>query len=137
MGDSTDNVPGVRGIGPKKAAELISEFGTLDNLYANLDSVKNERIRNLLSENRESAYISKQLVALKRDVDLEGLVIKPFHFNYDAAMDFVKTKIESKSLIAKIEKYIEFLKSNKEFTTKFYDICDGLSVSFRNNNETR
>ncbi len=104
MGDSTDNVPGVHGIGPKKAAELISEFGTLDNLYANLDSVKNERIRNLLSENRESAYISKQLVALKRNVDLNGLVIQPFHFNKQAALDFVQNKIESKALVAKIEK---------------------------------
>jgi len=104
MGDSTDNVPGVRGIGPKKAAELISEFGTLDNLYANLGNIKNERTRNLLSENRELAYISKQLVTLKTDVDLEGLVIQPFHFDKNAALDFVKTKIESNSLVAKIEK---------------------------------
>lgn len=104
MGDSTDNVPGVRGIGPKKAAELISEFGTLDNLYANLNQVKNERIRNLLSENRESAYISKKLVTLKTDVDLEGLVIKPFVFDKKSALDFVQQKIESNSLVAKIEK---------------------------------
>lgn len=104
MGDSTDNVPGVPGIGPKKAAELINEFGNLDNLYANLDSVKNERTRNLLKENRDKAYISRQLVTLKRDVDLDGLQINPFCFNKNAALDFVKNKIESKSLIAKIEK---------------------------------
>lgn len=104
MGDSSDNVPGVPGIGPKKAAELINEFKTLDNLYDNLDSVKNERIRNLLKENRDKAFISKQLVTLKRDVDLDGLVIKPFCFNKSAALDFVQNKIESKSLIAKIEK---------------------------------
>ena len=104
MGDSSDNVPGVPGIGPKKAAELINEFQSLDNLYKNLDSVKNERIRNLLKENQEKAYISKQLVTLKRDVDLEGLVIKPFCFNKQAALSFVQNKIESKSLIAKIEK---------------------------------
>ena len=61
MGDSTDNVPGVPGIGPKKAAELINEFNSLDNLYKNIDSVKNERIRNLLIDNRDMAYISKQL----------------------------------------------------------------------------
>ena len=78
MGDTSDNVPGVPGIGPKKAAELINEFQNLDNLYANLDSVKNERIRNLLKENQDKAFISKQLVTLKRDVDLEGLVIQPF-----------------------------------------------------------
>ena len=104
MGDSTDNVPGVPGIGPKKAAELINEFNSLDNLYANLDSVKNERIRNLLKDNKDQAYISKQLVTLKRDVDLSGLEISPFCFNKKAALDFVQNKIESKALIAKIEK---------------------------------
>ena len=104
MGDSTDNVPGVPGIGPKKAAELINEFNSLDNLYANIDSVKNERIRNLLIDNRDKAYISKQLVTLKRDVDLDGLKINPFCFDKKAALDFVTTKIESKTLVAKIEK---------------------------------
>ena len=104
MGDSTDNVPGVRGIGPKTATDLISQFGSLDNLYENLDSVKSERIRNLLIENKKLAYISKQLVTLKTDVDLDGLVIKPFRFDKQSALDFVLTKIESKSLAAKIEK---------------------------------
>lgn len=104
MGDSVDNVPGVRGIGPKKASELINEFGSLDNLYANIDNVKNDRTRNLLIENRELAYISKKLVSLKCDVDLDGLIIQPFCFDKTSALDFVKNKIESKSLIAKIEK---------------------------------
>lgn len=104
MGDSSDNVPGVPGIGPKKAAELISEFGTLDNLYEHLDLIKSERIRNLLRDNRDAAYISKKLVTLKRDVNLDGLEIKPFCFDKTSALQFVRDKIESKSLIAKIDK---------------------------------
>ncbi len=104
MGDSSDNVPGVPGIGPKKAAELINQFGTLDNLYANLESVKNERIRNLLRDNREMAYISKQLVTLKTDVDLSGLQLMPFTFNTPSALEFIRTNVESNSLMAKIEK---------------------------------
>ena len=104
MGDSSDNVPGVPGIGPKKAAELINEFGTLDNLYSNLDSVKNERIRGLLHDNKEKAYISKQLVTLKRDVDLDGLKIVPFCFDKAGALNFISEKVESKTLTAKIEK---------------------------------
>ncbi len=114
MGDSVDNVPGVRGIGPKKASELINEFGSLDNLYANIDNVKNDRTRNLLIENRELAYISKKLVSLKCDVDLDGLIIQPFCFNKASALDFVKNKIESKSLIAKIEKLFP---SNEQICT--------------------
>ena len=104
MGDSSDNVPGVPGIGPKKAAELINQFGTLDELYNHLDEVKNDRIRGLLRDNRDSAYISKKLVTLKTDVDLSGLKIKNFIFNTPKALDFVKEKLESNSLVAKIEK---------------------------------
>ena len=104
MGDSSDNVPGVPGIGPKKASELINQFGTLDNLYANLNQVPNERIRNLLNDNREMAYISKQLVTLKDDVDLSGMKISPFRFNKSGALSFVKNELESKSLFEKIGK---------------------------------
>ena len=104
MGDSSDNVPGIPGIGPKKASELINEFGSLDDLYANLDSIKNERIRNLLIDNKDNAYISKQLVTLKRDVDLDGLKINPFCFDKKSALEFIIQKVESKTLIAKIEK---------------------------------
>ena len=104
MGDSSDNVPGVPGIGPKKAAELITTFGTLDNLYNNLEAVKNERIRGLLHDNREMAYISRQLVTLKDDVDLTGLIINPFVFNTAAALEFVRRDLESNSLATKIEK---------------------------------
>ena len=104
MGDSSDNVPGVPGIGPKKASELINQFGTLDNLYANLSDVKNDRIRTLLHDNRDLAYISKQLVTLKDDIDLSGLNISPFIFNKSGAINFVRNVIESKSLFEKISK---------------------------------
>ncbi len=104
MGDSSDNVPGVRGIGPKKAAELINEFGTLDNLYANIDNVKNERIRNMLIMSQKLAYISRDLVTLKRDVDLSGLKLNPFRFNRAGAIDFVRNELESNSLVEKISR---------------------------------
>lgn len=112
MGDSSDNVPGVPGIGPKKAAELINQFGSLDALYQNLDAVSNERIRNLLRDNKDKAYISKRLVTLKTDVDLSGLEIKPFRFNTPAALEFVRTKIESNSLAEKIQKLFPLEKFN-------------------------
>ena len=112
MGDSSDNVPGVPGIGPKKAAELINQFGSLDELYNHLDDIKNERTRNLLRDNRTSAYISKQLVTLKTDVDLSGLEITPFVFNTPAALAFVRQQLESNSLATKIEKLFPMEKFN-------------------------
>lgn len=112
MGDSSDNVPGVPGIGPKKASELINQFGSLDALYEHLDDIKNERTRNLLRDNRDMAFISRRLVTLKDDVDLVGLVITPFVFNTPAALEYVREKLESGSLAAKIEKLFPLEKYN-------------------------
>ena len=64
-GDSADNIPGVRGIGPKSAAKLINEFGSLEKIYKNLESIKPDRVKKLLIEGKESAFLSKKLVELK------------------------------------------------------------------------
>jgi len=69
-GDPTDNVPGVRGIGVKTAAELINTFGTLENLLDSLDQIKQPKRRETLQENAELARISKQLVRLDEDAPL-------------------------------------------------------------------
>ncbi|MCR4917515.1 MAG: DNA polymerase I, partial [Alphaproteobacteria bacterium] len=119
MGDSTDNVPGVRGIGPKKAAELINQFGSLDGIYENIDKITNERTKNLLIEYKNLAYISKQLVTLKTDVDLSGLELKPFRFNKNKALDFVRNKLESNSLAEKIQKNFQSTDSDMELNFEY------------------
>ena len=63
-GDSADNIPGVKGIGDKGAKKLLDEFGTIENLYENLNQVRNERTKNLLFDGKESAFISKRLASL-------------------------------------------------------------------------
>ena len=67
LGDSADNVPGVKGVGAKTAMALIQQFDTLDNIYANIDNIEKPRWQKLLNENKEMAYISKQLVTLATD----------------------------------------------------------------------
>ena len=69
-GDSTDNVPGVPGIGIKTAAELINQFGDLDSLLAGAETIKQPKRRENLINFAEQARISRQLVCLKDDVDL-------------------------------------------------------------------
>jgi DNA polymerase I len=64
LGDSTDNIPGVKGVGEKTAKELILQFETIDNIYANIDEVPKPRWKTLLLESKEMAYTSKQLVTL-------------------------------------------------------------------------
>ncbi len=114
IGDTSDNVPGITGIGPKKAAELLSQFGTLDGIYEHIDDIKNERIRNMLIAGRDNAYLSRKLVTLKTDVDLDGLKIEPFVFNTPSALDYINTKIESKTLADKVQKLFPIEKYDGE-----------------------
>lgn len=71
MGDQSDNIPGVPGIGEKTAGKLLSQFSTLENTYENLSEVKPERIKNLLTEHRELAFLSKELATIKTDCELD------------------------------------------------------------------
>src|SRR6201986_2466288 len=71
IGDSTDNVPGVPGIGPKTAAQLIGEYGDLETLLARAGEIKQEKRRQSLIDNAEMARISKRLVTLDQNVPLE------------------------------------------------------------------
>lgn len=71
MGDQSDNYKGVPGIGEVAACQLIKEFGSIDNLYDNLDKVEREAWRRILEKHREEACMSKELAALDTDVPIE------------------------------------------------------------------
>lgn len=71
-GDAVDNVPGVPGIGPKTATELIRKFGSLEEIYRNIEKVEKPRIRKLLQENRDRVDLSRELVTL-HVAELPGL----------------------------------------------------------------
>ena len=68
MGDAIDNVPGVRGVGEKTALELVKQFGTLEKLYAHLETVKGEARKKALAAGREDAFLSRRLVTLDPEV---------------------------------------------------------------------
>jgi len=70
VGDPSDNIPGVKGIGEKGAAKLIGEWGTLDELLAHADEVEAVRSRNALAEHADAARLSKRLATLRTDVPL-------------------------------------------------------------------
>jgi DNA polymerase I len=69
VGDSSDNVPGVRGIGPKGASKLLQEYQTLDGIYENIDKIKGANQKKLI-ENKDMAFLSRKLVTIVTDVDL-------------------------------------------------------------------
>ena len=70
-GDPSDNIPGVKGIGPKGASSLLREFGTVENLYENLDEVGAKGTRKKLEEGREKAFVSLELARMRFDVPVE------------------------------------------------------------------
>jgi len=68
LGDSSDNVPGVKGIGQKGASKLINEFHTLENIYANIEKCGTPRTQKLLLESKEKAFLSRDLVRMRTDI---------------------------------------------------------------------
>jgi DNA polymerase-1 len=80
MGDSTDNIPGVPGVGEKTAAKLIGEYHNLENLYEHVEDIKQKKLKENLIEYKQSAFLSRDLARLKADADLDiqpdGLTIK-------------------------------------------------------------
>jgi len=70
-GDAIDNIPGVAGIGPKTAVELIRKFGSLEDIYNNLNRIEKNRIKELLNQYREEAFLSKDLVTIETNADIE------------------------------------------------------------------
>lgn len=81
VGDSSDNVPGVKGIGEKTALPLIQQFGTLENIYKNINKIEKESVRKKLEENKDNAFLSKELVTINCNVPME--------------FDFEKAKFEN------------------------------------------
>ncbi len=79
-GDAVDNIPGVKGIGEKTAKELLSDFGSVEQLLDNIDRIKKEKVRRLISENTEMVRLSKKLATLDTavpvDIDIDTLHMK-------------------------------------------------------------
>lgn len=107
-GDSVDNVPGVKGIGEKTAIPLIQQFGSLENLYENLDKIEKKSVKEKLEAEKENAFLSKELVTLDLnvpiDLEIESLQKKPVNFkeldNFfkDAGFTKIRTHWFNKSL---------------------------------------
>ncbi|MCB1177327.1 MAG: DNA polymerase I, partial [Leptospiraceae bacterium] len=71
VGDSSDNIPGVKGIGEKGASKLISEYSNLENIYKNLDSIKNPSMKEKLINSKEMAFLSRDLATIKTDLEID------------------------------------------------------------------
>jgi DNA polymerase-1 len=75
MGDSSDNIPGVPGIGPKTAVSLLKEYDTLENVLKNTENIKRNKLRENLTIYRQHALLSKELAAIRRDVPIDCSIL--------------------------------------------------------------
>ena len=81
MGDKSDNIPGVAGVGEKTAKKLLADYGTVENLYAHLEDLKGKKLYDKLLAGKENALLSKELATIKRDVPID---FDALDFSFDA-----------------------------------------------------
>jgi DNA polymerase-1 len=141
LGDSADNVPGVKGVGKVTAQKLLSKYGTLDNIYENIDGVTPLGVQKKLIISKDDAFMSKRLVTLKRDlyesVDFEAFVMNdnnPFIPIYDELQEYemngVLRVLHAKGLVNQESKKTEVSKEipNESFSFKATLIRDDATL---------
>jgi DNA-directed DNA polymerase len=122
MGDSSDGIPGVSGIGPKTGVELINKYGNLEGLYEHIDEIKGKRKEKLI-EDKENAFLSRKLATVYRDMEIE----------YDKN----KLKLENKDLNKLLEVYraMEFKKFAAAIENQLKKSADSSVSSEKNDTE--
>ena len=126
MGDTSDNIPGVPGIGEKTAAKLLAEYGDLDGVYAAVDSMKASKMKQNLIENKDLAYLSKTLATIKLDCPI------PFEFSeatyHDPFNAEAYTLFEDLELKSFYKRFSVEKKEELTFETVLIDEIDGYNA---------
>ena len=137
MGDPSDNIPGVKGVGKITANDLITKYKSIDNIYANLDEIKKPSVVKAFTEGKEDVKLFKTLVTIVKDVDLDAklddLKIGEL-FNSDSFK--VIEKYELKSLYKKFNKGKSVSKAKKteeSLLDGFVDLDNNLDAIEKNN----
>jgi len=112
VGDVADNIPGVKGIGPKGAKKLLDDFGSIEAIYENLDKIGNPRVQSMLEEGRENAFLSKQLVRLDDTLNIADK-FESFHLPPENPLSHIVEELQTyelRHLLAKVQKEALHLK---------------------------
>lgn len=92
MGDSADNIPGVKGVGEKTAIALIQEYGSIEDLYKSIEKISKPKLKEILNRDKENAFLAKRLVTIKTDV--------PLHINFH---DLIRKEPDKAALYTRFE----------------------------------
>lgn len=144
-GDSSDNIPGIPGVGPKTAAKLLDAFTTVENLIEHYEEIENKRIRGLVEEHAAQALMSKRLATIFTEVPVE-LELDSFilgepqvdeaislfkKYELTNLMSKLKVKVETQSVtdqseLLSINGLIDMILSKKEFTFRIFYDCENV-----------
>lgn len=125
MGDTADNIPGVPKVGEKTATELMRQFGSLENIYDNLDNITKKSIRESLTNNKELADLSKVLATIKVDSDIDFSFEKARIGNFYTEEAYVLCKqLEFKNLLSRFEKDAVLTNSQTEYFKTLTDLTE-------------
>ncbi len=117
MGDTADNIPGVPKVGEKTATDLMVQFGSLDGIYEHIDEVTKKSVKESLIQNKDLAYLSKELATIKLDSPLTYSLEEARVGNFfNEASYILFKKLEFKNLLNKFEKGV----SNEEISASFH-----------------
>lgn len=144
MGDKSDNIPGIDGIGEKTALKLLDEFGTIENLYSNIDKLKKNKTNEKVIAGEEIARLSKELATIDTDValDLDDINTHLESYNkigakealekYELNSIIKRLNLESESALTKSEESIEFnININLEIDKIILDIFKNKNFAFK------
>lgn len=128
MGDASDNVPGVMGVGEKTAVKLLKEYGTLLNVLDHADEVKNKRAREGLQNCRKEALLSQELVTIKTDMNLETSFEDMATDGFDmVALDNLFRELEFQALQTQLSSFIGEIPSQEKRPEKDYKALTDLN----------
>ena len=117
MGDTADNIPGVPKVGEKTATDLMVQFGSLDGIYEHIDEVTKKSVKESLIQNKDLAYLSRELATIKLDSPLTYTLEEARVGNFFNEASYVLfKKLEFKNLLNKFEKGV----SNEEISDSFH-----------------
>ena len=123
VGDSSDDIPGVAGVGPKTATPLIQEFGSVEGIYENIDKITKKGLHNKLVESKENAFLSKELATIITDV--------PFEFDIEKT-EFQKPDFDK---LMKLFTELEFKAFGPKLVKIFSDAKDEIEVEIKEEDE--
>ena len=129
MGDPSDNLKGVAGIGEVGAKKLIHEYGSLENIYAHIDEIKGKNKERLIND-KESAFLCRDLATIEKNIYIEGFQVRKLNLTINPLLDFLK-KYEMKSIVRNLTTTADHI--NQELVIE-YELIDQWSSDFNADN---